>query len=288
MTVGITGASGKLGRETAERLLELIDATDLVLVTRAPERLGDYAERGVVVRRGDFEDPASLPGAFAGVERLLVISADKVGQRIELHRAAVDGAVRAGVRHILYTSICNPTESNPAGVIPDHRATEEAIRASGLEWTFLRNGIYADYRVPAIQQAAANGRFVHNWGDGGTAFVARVDLAAVAAAVLATDGHEGLAYDVTGPELIVAADIAAIASELRGSEVEAVAVDDDTWVAGMVEQAGLPEDVARLLASFGRAYREGQMAQLSSAVADLTGRTPTHLRDLALAAAAVA
>jgi NAD(P)H dehydrogenase (quinone) len=256
----------------------------VVLVTRSPGSLGDYSARGAVVRAGDFDDPASLPEAFAGIDRLLIISASDVGRRVRQHLDAIDAAVAAGVGHVLYTGIPNPTDANPAGVVPDHRATEEAMRASGLGWTFLRDGIYADYQVATVRQAAESGRFVHNWGEGGTAFVARADCAAVAAAVLAGDGHEGRAYEITGPELVTAVDIAALASEVRGSAVEAVAVDDETWIAGLVEHAGMPEQVARLLSTFGRAYREGALAEVTTVVADLTGRPPQRLGDLVRAA----
>jgi NAD(P)H dehydrogenase (quinone) len=288
MTVAITGASGQLGRATADRLLEELDAAEVVLVTRNPTAIDDYTQQGVTVRRGDFDDPASLDEAFAGVDRVLVISASDIGRRIPQHVAAIEAAKKAGARHVLYTSITNPSAENPAFVVDDHRGTEEALRASGLQWTMLRNAMYGEFRIPGLQEAAQSGRLVHNHGDGGTAYVSRLDCAAVAAAVLAGEGHEGKAYDITGPSLVTGADLAAIASELGGREVEAIAVDDDTFVAGLVEHAGLPEPLARGLASFGQAIREGYLSQVSTVVEDLTGQTPRSVRDLALAAASVA
>lgn len=283
MTVAIAGASGQLGQGTAERLLERISAGELVLVTREPAKLAAFAERGASVRQGDFDDPASLAAAFAGVERLLLISTDALGRRVAQHVAAIEAAKGAGVRHVAYTSIGNPTDGNPAGVVGEHKPTEEALAASGLEWTFLRNALYAEYRVPGLQHAIASGRLVHNHGTGRSAWVSRDDCAAVAAAVLAGDGHAGKAYDVTGPELLSGDDLAAIASEVGGVPVEAVSVDDDTFVAGLVE-SGMPEAYALLLASFGRAIREGQLDQLTTVVPDLTGRAARSLRDLLAAA----
>lgn len=283
MTVAIAGASGQLGQGTAERLLERISAGELVLVTREPAKLAAFAERGASVRQGDFDDPASLAAAFAGVERLLLISTDALGRRVAQHVAAIEAAKGVGVRHVAYTSIGNPTDGNPAGVVGEHKPTEEALAASGLEWTFLRNALYAEYRVPGLQHAIASGRLVHNHGTGRSAWVSRDDCAAVAAAVLAGDGHAGTAYDVTGPELLSGDDLAAIASEVGGVPVEAVSVDDDTFVAGLVE-SGMPEAYALLLASFGRAIREGQLDQLTTVVPDLTGRAARSLRDLLAAA----
>jgi NAD(P)H dehydrogenase (quinone) len=280
VAIGISNASGQLGHLTADLLLERIDPGDLVLVTRDPSRLADYAGRGVAVRRGDFDDPDSLREAYAGVDALLLISGADVGRRVAQHSAAIEAAKDAGVSRVAYTSIVNPSESNPAAVAEEHRGTEEALRASGLDWTMLRNGIYADMQLDGVQQAIASGRHVHNGGDGAVAYVARADCAGAAAAVLTGSGHEGKNYDVTGPELVSGADIAALASERGGVPVEAVAVEDEAYVAGLVEHAGLPEWLAQFLASFGRAAREGQLAVRSDDVEKLTGQAPRSLRDL--------
>jgi NAD(P)H dehydrogenase (quinone) len=276
----ITGASGHLGRRVAELVLERAPASEVVLTTRSPETLSDLAARGAEVRAADFDRPETLAEAFAGGERLLLISTDAVGpRRVAQHRAAIDAAGRAGVRHVAYTSGLNPVEQNPAVVATDHRATEEALRESGLAWTALRNGLYAEYQVPGGAKAVASGRLVHNVGDGETAYVSREDCAAAAAAVLTTGGHEGKVYDVTGPELLRQDDVAVLLSEVSGRPVEAVAVDDESFVRGLVE-SGLPEPAARSFATFGTAIREGYLAEISGSVQELTGRPPASLRDV--------
>jgi NAD(P)H dehydrogenase (quinone) len=284
MSYVITGAAGNLGRRTAELMLERVDPTELVLVTRRPDEIADLAGRGADVRRADFDSPETLAPAFAGGERLLLISADVVGRRVAGHKAAIDAAAAAGVRHVAYTSIPNPTDANPAGVVPDHRATEEHLAASSLQWTFLRDGLYSEHRIPEAQAAVASGTFRHNLGDGRTAYVSRDDCAAAAAAVLSGgDEHSGRAYDITGPELIGAADLAGLYSEAGGKPVEAVNVSDAEFIDGLVA-AGLPRGVGELLASFGAAIREGQLAALSSDVQSLTGRTPALLSSVLAAA----
>jgi NAD(P)H dehydrogenase (quinone) len=288
MTIAIAGASGNLGRKTADILLERIDPAEIVLVTRDPDRLAAYARRGVEVRSGDFDRPEGLPAAFAGVERLLLISASDVGRRIPQHLAAVEGARAAGVGHVVYTSIANPTETNPAAVVVEHRATEAGIEASGLAWTFLRDGIYAEVEVGAVLGALGSGRLVHNHGAGASAFVARDDVAAVAAAVLTTDGHASRAYEVTGPARLTADDLAAVASQVSGRTIEAVAVDDATYTAGLVEHAGLPEPVAASYATFGQAIREGHLAGLTDLVERLTGRPATPFAEVLRGSLAVA
>jgi NAD(P)H dehydrogenase (quinone) len=269
MTIAITGASGTLGRLISERL------EDAVLVTRDPS-----AVEGADVREGDFDDPASLERAFAGVDRLLIISLPRVGERVPLHRAAIDAAAAAGVGHVLYTSITDPSDSNPAYVAAEHRATEDHMRASGLAWTFLRNSIYTEMLVPTAQGALAGGTLLTNIGGGATSYVGRADCAAAAVAVLTGEGHEGKAYDITGPEALGADAQAALFSELGGKPVTVTHVDDDAWVAAMVEHAGLPEPAARIYASFGEAARRGYSDTVSAAVHELTGREPIAARDV--------
>jgi len=290
MSLIITGASGHLGRRTAEILLETegVDAASVVLVTRHPAKLEDLAARGATVRAGDFDDPSTLDAAFAGATRVLIVSTDAVGARVAQHQRAIDAAKAAGARLIAYTSIPNPTAGNPAGVVPDHRATEEALVASGVPWTALRNALYAEYRVPEAQAAIASGAFHHNQGDGATAYVSREDCAAAAAAVLAGgDEHANKAYDITGPELLGGAALAEVYASVGGTPVAAVAVDDDAFVAGLLA-AGLPAEVAQLLASFGEAIRTGALAARSDDVQTLTGHAPRSVRSVlegALAAA---
>jgi NAD(P)H dehydrogenase (quinone) len=278
MSIVITGASGHLGRRVVEEALDRVDARDLILVTRTPEALGEYAERGADVRYGDFADPASLAQAFAGGERLLLISTQDVGTRVAKHHAAIDAAVEAGVRFAAYTSIVNPEEGNAAGVVPDHRATEQKLRDSGLAWCFLRKSLYADLEVDNAAAAIDAGRLVTSAGAGRISYVARDDCAAAAAAVMTGGDHAGRAYDITGPEALDAEDRAAIFAELGGRPVEVVHVDDEAFASGVAEATGLPLEVGRLFASFDRAAREGHLDVVSEDFSRLTGREPRSLR----------
>jgi NAD(P)H dehydrogenase (quinone) len=186
------------------------------------------------------------------------------------------------VQKIAYTSMINPSDSNPAVVAEEHRATEDLIRAGELDWTFLRNGIYAEMLVGPASAALAAGRLVTNEGDGRTSYVSRDDCAAAAAAVLTSDSiaHDYRAYDITGPEALGPAHLAALYAELGGRDVEIVLVDDDAFVAGLVERSGVDEDTARAYASFGIAMRRWFLAPVSTAVADLTGHEPRSVRDV--------
>ncbi|MDX6340614.1 MAG: hypothetical protein QOH87_752 [Trebonia sp.] len=273
MRFGVTGASGHLGRLVAAGLTAAAGPGEVVLMTRSPDAMA--AQPGTTVRLGDFARPETLDHAFAEIETLLLISTDTVGVRLEQQRAAIAAAARAGVGRILYTSVPNPVAGNPAFVVPDHAGTEAALRESGMTWTALRNNLYAHMQLPGIQRAAATGRFVTNQGQGRAAYVTREDCAAAAVAAMLAGGHGNQAYDVTGPEALGAADLAALAGDL----VEVVPVTDDEYVAGLLA-ANLPEPLARGLASFGAGIREGYFADVTKVVQDLTGRPATSLSTL--------
>jgi len=276
----VSGASGQLGRLTAKLLLAA--GGEPILVTRTPEAVADL---GCETRFGDYGEPNSLRDAYAGAERLLLISGSDLETRTEQHRAAIEAAAAVGVRHVVYTSGLNPEPPNPAVTSPSHHATEQALGASGVAWTVLRDSLYSEYQVPEAAQAIAAGTLTHNRGDGQIAYVSREDCAAVAVAVLTGLGHEGRVYDVTGPELLTARELAALYAELGAREVRDDAVDDDAFIELLTGAFGGSGDEharygAELVASFGRSIREGYMASRSDVVERLTGRPPRTLRSV--------
>jgi len=258
----VSGASGQLGGQVVDELLSRgVDPTRLILVSRTPEDLGAYAQLGASTRFGDFGVPESLPSAYEGGTRMLLISINPVPDRVQLHRNAIDAAVAAGVEHIAYVSsvdVANPT-SNSAF---DHRSTEEYLMASGVSWTMLRNQLYANGVVGQAARMVAAGSVVIQPDEVPTAWVAREDCAAAAAVVLSTPGHENRAYDITGSELVSRSDIADLATELTGVEIERIPGP------GGVEQSPGP------MAGF------ASYDTRSTAVQELTGRPPITVREL--------
>ena len=283
MKFAITGGSGQLGRRAAELVLAAVGPDSVIVVSRSPETLRSFAARGVDVRFADFAQLPSLHAAFAGVERLLLVSATDLELRAEQHGRAIAAAKAAGVRHVVYTSGLQPEPSNPAVVASSHHATEQALMRSGLGWTILRNSLYADYQLAEGTSALASGVLVHNRGNGAVAYVAREDCAASAAAALLKSEHDGSVYAVTGNERFTATDLAALYAELGGRPVRARALDDEHFVATLVDGVTGDDHLrygAELVASFGRAIREGYMDDCSDAVERLTGRAPIALRDV--------
>lgn len=279
----ITGASGQLGRRVAELLLDQGCRDRLILVTRQTQKLADLAQRGAELRYGDFDDAASLAAAFAGGDRLLLISATDLARRVQQHTNALQAARAAGIRQVVYTSMLAPQPANPAVITPSHRATEQALADSGMAATILRHGLYADYQVPEALAAINAGKLLHNRGAGRIAYVAREDCAAVAAAVMRGEGHAGKVYDVTGPRAWSAVELAELYAALAGREVSARDLDDAAFIDALLAaqgDTGHGRYGAELVASFGRAIREGWFAACTDTVERLAGRPPQDLRAL--------
>lgn len=226
----VSGASGQLGGLAVEELLARgVAPSDLILVSRTPESLDRYARMGASTRFGDFTQPESLATAYAGGDKMLLISLNTRGnpnprvaaERAALHQTAIDAAVAAGVRHIVYTSYVD-AERNTSPIAVDHRLTEAMLRNSGVAWTSLRDQWYADRIVGDAAEMISAGRALVDANEAGAAYVTREDCAAAAAAVLTTPGHENRIYEITGPERILRRDIARIASEISGVPIEVI------------------------------------------------------------------
>lgn len=277
-TLLVTGASGHLGRRAVELLLEA-KAGKIVAGTRDPSKIADLAAKGAETRKVDFDDPA-LADAFNGVDRLLLISTDALdtpGKRLKQHQAAIAAAKKAGVKHIVYTSMPKPEPGSPIPFAPDHYGTEQALEQSGIGWTVLRNGWYQENLFHSLPQVLASGKWFSAAGDGKVAHVSREDAAYAAASALAKEPNGNARYDITGAELLTTKEIAKLASEATGKPIEVINVTDEQLTAGMVA-AGMPAFLAPVFASFDTNTRKGNIAIASGAVQQLTGRAPRSLK----------
>jgi NAD(P)H dehydrogenase (quinone) len=278
-TLLVTGASGQLGKRVVTLLLER-GAGHVIAATRNPGKIADLQQKGAEPRRADFEDPASLAAAFAGAERVLMISTDAIdrpGRRIQQHRNAVEAAARAGVKHIVYTSMPNP-EVSPVIFAPDHLGTEQAIAASGMDYTILRDNWYTDFLVAGLAQAVASGTLYAAAADGGAAYVTREDCAQCAAAALSSQETGKRILNVTGPAVVTFADLAQIAGELTGRPVKYVAVPLEEHKQQLVG-AGIPATFAEIVVSSQIAMAQGTMGPPSGDVEKVIGRAPTSVEE---------
>ncbi|GHO98045.1 NAD(P)-dependent oxidoreductase [Reticulibacter mediterranei] len=239
----LTGANGNLGRLALQHLLTLVPAEQIIATTRNPQALEDFAAKGVVVRRADFSDPTTLRAAFAGATRLLIISTDAVGQRVEQHRAAVQAAVQAGVQHITYTSAPDASTDAPHPVQQEHAHTEIALAASGLAWTALRNNYYTELLPGILQTLQVGNELLVPEGHVKPAWITRDDCARSAAFVLAGKSDLTGPQDLTGPEALGFADLARRWSQLSGHTITPITESDQELTARLIAK-GLPEQAA--------------------------------------------
>ncbi|MEU8340589.1 NAD(P)H-binding protein [Spirillospora sp. NPDC048832] len=279
----VTGATGKLGRATVERLLDRVPADRVGASVRNPEKAADLAERGVRVRRGDFADPASLARAFEGASQVMIISADGIGEEtLRLHRTAIGAAKAAGARRILYTGHMGASAASAFPPMRDHAATEEALRASGVPFTVLRNGFYASTTAAVLGAALRTGELAVP-EDGPVSWTAHADLAEAAAAVLAGETFDGPTPALTAGEALGMSEVAALAAEITGRPIRHVVVPDAEYRAGLTAH-GVPEFAADMLTAMFTASRRGEFAGVDPALGRLLGRPPTPLRDILRAA----
>ncbi|AHV99584.1 SDR family oxidoreductase [Paenibacillus sabinae] len=277
MKIALTGATGHFGSIVAEFLLESVPAGDLVVSVRNPEKAASLKARGAQVRHGDFDAPETLDAAFAGVDRLLIVSADGDNEtRIRQHTAAVDAAKRAGVGFIAYTSVSNADESG-LFLAEVHRITEKAIRESGIPYSFLRNNWYLENETGSIQAALGGAPWVTSAGSGKTGWAVRRDYAQAAAAVLTGEGHENTVYELAGRPK-TQEELAAAVADALGREVPVLQVDDETY-AGIMSEAGVPEAVLPILLGIQRGIREGAIDIESGDLEKLLNRPATPLAE---------
>ncbi len=270
----VTGASGHLGQRVLELLLEAGE-NSIIATTRHPEKLAQFANRGVDVRYASFDEPESLKTAFEGATRLLLISTDaldEVGKRLRQHQIAVKAAVEAGVSHIVYTSLVGADDS-PVLFAPDHAGTEQAIIQSGVGYTILRNNLYMDLLIQSVSQAYQIGGIFGATADGKTSYITREDCAHVAASALSASFTGKRILNITGAEALSQADIATIASTITGKPLGYTPIPLEALIEAMVG-AGLPKPVAEVYASIDVAVAQGKMSVVSSDFKTLTGREP--------------
>lgn len=273
--IGITGATGQLGQLTVQALLDAgTPASDIVALVRDPQKAAPLAAKGVQVRRADYAQPDTLDAALQGIDKLLLISSNDLINRAPAQQNVVDAAVRAGVRLIAYTSIPRADTARML-LAQDHKVTEDAIRASGLPFVFLRNGWYLENYNPA--QAAEHGMMAGSAGDGRVSAAARRDYAEAAAAVLRQDGHDNKVYELGGDQAFTLSELAAEVQAQSGKPVRYQDMPEAEYAA-MLQGFGLPAPLAEKLADADARLQQGELYVDSGDLGRLIGRPTTTLK----------
>jgi NAD(P)H dehydrogenase (quinone) len=275
----VTGATGQLGQLVIDGLLERVPAGQVVAAVRSPEKAAPLAARGVTVRAADYNQPDQLSTAFAGADRVLLISSNAVAQSVAQHTAVVEAVRQAGAGLLAFTSLWHAdTTSMPTATA--HRATEPIIRDSGVPYTFLRNNLYTEHYAAQIRQAVQSGVFVGSAGDGRVASATRADYAAAAVAVLTGEGHENTVYELGGDVAWNYAELAEVLSTLSGHAVVYKSISPAEHRELLVA-AGLPPVIADLFVNTYAAIAGGELADTPGDLRHLIGRPTTPLADAA-------
>ncbi|PBC10528.1 SDR family oxidoreductase [Mesorhizobium sp. WSM3859] len=277
----VTGATGQLGRLVIEVLLKTIPADRIVAAVRNPAKARDLAERGVIVREADYSRPDTLRSALAGIEKLLLISSTEVRGRLPRHRAVIDAARAAGVSLIAYTSMLH-ADTSPAMLAIEHRQTEEVIAASGLPAVILRNGWYAENHLMALPAALEHGAFVGAAKDGRFSSAARQDYAEAAAAVLTASGQAGKTHELAADHAFTFAELAMEVSRQSGKTIIYNDLSEADY-RDVLMGAGVPADLAALLADADAAASRGALFDDGGALGQLIGRPTTSMQSLVAA-----
>lgn len=272
MKIGITGATGQLGRLVVDYAKKSTSPSNIVALVRDPEKAKDL---GVEVRAFDYNKPEALEAQLKGIDRLLLISGSEIGKRVQQHENVIKAAKAAGIKLLAYTSLLH-ADSSPIFLASEHLPTEKILRASGITYAILRNGWYTENYTQSISQNITAGAVFGCAGQGRISAAARKDYAAAAAVVLTGEGHEFKIYELAGDESFSLSDLAAEISKQTGKKI----VYNNLSEAELVEvlkNAGLPEQMAGAFASIDTHIANGALYDNSHQLSQLIGRKTTPL-----------
>lgn len=272
MKIGITGATGQLGSLVVEQLKTRTEAANLVALVRSPDKV-----EGIEARAFDYDQPETLAGALEGIDRLLLISGNEIGQRARQHENIINAAKEAGVKSIVYTSILR-ADSSTISLAGEHLATEKLLKDSGIPFTLLRNGWYTENYTASVAGVVEAGALVGSSGEGEISSAARVDFAEAAAVVLTSEGQEGKVYELAGDEAYTKAELAAEISKQAGKDIPYQELAEADY-AGALAEMGLPEPIAAAIASWDVSASKGDLFDDTKTLSQLIGRPTTPLAE---------
>lgn len=273
----VTGAAGQLGRLVINALLRSVPAREIIAAARSPAQAFDLGEQGISVREADYTRPETLKSAFEGATRLLLISSNLVTGRLSQHEAVIDAALAAGVEVIGYTSMLK-ADSTPAHLAQEHRATEQVIARSGIPAAILRNGWYTENKTLGLDSVLQHGAFIGSAAGGRFSGASRQDYAEAAAAALIGGASAARTYELAGDTAFTMAELAGEVSRQTGRSI-AYADLAEADFKGALLGAGLPEDLAGMLADADAAATKDALFDNGGELSRLIGRPTTPWQD---------
>lgn len=272
MKIGITGATGQLGRKVVENLKGKTSAEQIAALVRSPDKASDM---GVEVRNFDYSKPETLEKGLEGIDRLLLISSSEIGKRVQHHTNVIEAAKKAGVKWIVYTSLLH-ADTSSLNLAPEHLESEAVIKESGIDYTILRNGWYTENYTSSIPSAVENGAFIGSAGDGKISSATREDFAEAAVAVILDESNKGEVYELAGDTSYTLTDLAAEISKQTGKDIPYKNLPEDEYVK-ILKSAGLPELFAEAIASWDTSASKGDLFDEGHQLSNLIGRSTTPL-----------
>jgi NAD(P)H dehydrogenase (quinone) len=275
MKIGITGATGQLGRLVVEKLKQRVDSEKLVALVRSPDKAVDL---GIEAKAFDYTKSETLVDALQGIDYLLLISGSEVGHRKAQHQNIIEAARKAGIKWIVYTSLLH-ADSSSLSLAAEHVETEEILKSSGIPYTILRNGWYTENYTASVPSALGAGAFIGSAGDGKISSAAREDYAEAAAVVLTSEGHVGKVYELAGDMAYTLKDLAAEISSQTGKDIPYNNLSEEEY-AGVLNSFGLPEGLAQAIASWDIGASKGDLFDDGHVLSKLIGRPTTALAEV--------
>ncbi|MCH4552677.1 SDR family oxidoreductase [Aestuariibaculum lutulentum] len=272
MKIGITGATGQLGTLVVEQLKKLGYNDNLVALVRSTDKAKSL---GIEAREFDYDNPEILEKALNGIDRLVFISANEIGQRARQHKNVIDAAKKLNVKWIVYTSLLR-ADTSTLNLAGEHLNTEQELKNSGLNFTILRNGWYTENYTASVPSAIQNGGFIGSAGDGKISSAARLDYAEALAIVITNEEHKGKVFELAGDESYSLTDLAAELSKQTGKTIPYNNLPEEAY-AGILLQVGLPEGLAKGLASWDVSASKGDLFDDNHQLSKLLGRPTTPL-----------
>jgi len=278
----ITGATGQLGKAVIESLIKKVAVSELAVLVRDASKAENLKAQGVEVRIGDYNDESSLVNAFTGIDKLFFVSGNDIANRLLQHENVIKAARKAGVKHVIYTSIFrkNESENSPLGIVSDsHLQTEKWLKESGLPFTILKNSIYTDILPMFIgEQVVETGTIFFPAGDGKISFATRQDMAETIAAILTSEGHTNKEYDIINSETITFAEVATILSEIVGKPISYLSPTQSEYTQAL-SSAGVPMEYVRMFAGFAEAFKQQEFDQTNNLIETLSGKKPISAKE---------
>jgi NAD(P)H dehydrogenase (quinone) len=278
----ITGATGKLGSQVLELLVQKMDANKLAAIARDPAKLEAYQAKGVKVIQADYDQPVSLEKAFEGIDTLYFVSASDIDKRMEQHERIVNAAKKAEIKHVVYTSFQRKDETPKSPIAPVaqvHLQTEQWLKESGMTYTILKHALYSDV-VPMFigDQVFETGVVYQPAGDGKVSFASRSDMAEAGVKVLTSSGHENKTYEIAGSQSYSYADVAEMLSVIGGKPIHYVSPSVEEFEKAM-KDAGVPDEMIGLLVMFNLGIKQGEFDVPDNTLEKLLGRKPEDLSE---------